>query len=61
MGELRGRRTGVQLDFEPPPELLFFLAGMYCCRRYSALVTLGTAKPVDTQHDVGARARESHT
>ena len=28
MGELRGRRTGVQLDFEPPPELLFFLAGM---------------------------------
>ena len=58
MGELRGRRTGVQLDFEPPPELLFFLAGMYCCRRYSALVTLGTAKPVDTvQMLARARAR----
>jgi hypothetical protein len=63
MGELRGRRTGVQLDFEPPPELLFFLAGMYCCRRYSALVrlvTLGTAKPVDTVMML-ARARARPT
>ena len=61
MGELRGRRTGVQLDFEPPPELLFFLAGMLLLPSLFGAGDARNSKTCGHSADVGARARASHT